>query len=530
MRAIPLGRLRQTARLGLTARGFLGTPIDLEQARSKVRQRVARRDDNFLAAVRTLVYGVAESPYRSLLDWAGCERGDLEAHVRTHGVDATLELLRDGGVYVTTDEFRGRTPIVRNGFELEASPADFDNPFLLGRGVGAATSGSSAAPRRVLMDWRGLAEDAADNLFLFEAHEMRELPLALWLSAPPGVAGIHALLVNAKRAHPPERWFTPVVPGLPGTSGVARIASAGLPLVARSVGMRFPRPEPVPVEEAGVIARWLAEQIALRGSAVVRTSASGAVRVAEAAARSGVGVEGGKALVGGEPLTPARRRALEAAGLTPVSFYGAAEIGLVGGGCARPANCDDIHIFTDRLGVTVLRQELARPGLSVESLLYTTLTLNAGVVLLNAEIGDHATLERRSCGCLLGELGLDVHVSDVRSHAKLTGEGMALLGGELEDAVSACVERAGGGPNDFQFWERSDDAGTRLVLAVDPDVPIDERAFVESVLEELERRALAGRLVAEAWRAAGTFELVRQRPQPNATLKLLPVARAEQAR
>jgi hypothetical protein len=141
-------------------------------------------------------------------------------------------------------------------------------------------------------------------------------------------------------------------------------------------------------------------------------------------------------------------------------------------------------------------------------------------VLLNAEIGDHAVFERRTCGCAFGELGLDLHVSTVRSHDKLTGGGMALLSGEFDDAVAACIERAGGGPNDYQFWERAEDGdATRLVLAVTPELEIDERRFVESVLEELRRRAPAGTLVAEIWRSGDTLELTRARPEPNSALK-----------
>lgn len=179
-----------------------------------------------------------------------------------------------------------------------------------------------------------------------------------------------------------------------------------------------------------------------------------------------------------------------------------------------------MHLYDDRLAGTVLKREMG-PGLpAVDSLLLTSLSVGRGQVLLNAEIGDHARFERRSCGCAFGALGLDLHLSTVRSHDKLTGGGMALLGGEFDDAIAACIERAGGGPNDYQFWERADNGGvTRLVLAVTPELEIDEGEFVESVLEELRRRAPAGTLVAEIWRSGETLELTRARPEPNAALK-----------
>ena len=63
---------------------------------------------------------------------------------------------------------------------------------------------------------------------------------------------------------------------------------------------------------------------------------------------------------------------------------------------------------------------------------------------------------------------------------------MALINGELDEAVALCVERAGGGPNDYQFGEVRDGSGaTRLQLAVAPEVEIHESEFVESVLREL---------------------------------------------
>lgn len=513
-------RATRLARLGLTLRGFLASRIDLETARAQLRQRMDDRESNFLRTVSRLVHDVPSSPYSELLRWAGCTPGDLEQTVRSQGVDRTLELLRDAGVYVTFAEFRGRAPIVRNGLELPARADAFDNPLVRGGAMAGSTSGSSSAPRPVLVSWSGLAEEAAENRVLLEIHGLSELRLALWLAPPPGVAGMNCVMVNARRGRPPERWFSPVGSDLPGTALGARFATRALPVAGRTVGLRIPRPETVGIGEEGVLARWMAAAIADDGSCVLRTSASGAVRVAEAALRERISVSGGVMLVAGEPLTPPRRRAIEAAGLRAVPHYGTAEAGLIAGGCGEPQACDDMHLYVDRLAAAVLRREMG-PGLpSVDSLLLTSLSPERGQVLLNAEIGDHAHFERRDCGCAFGELGLDLHVSSVRSHDKLTGGGMALLGGEFDDAVAACVERAGGGPNDYQFWERSDGEGaTRLVLAVTPELRIDERHFVESVLDELRRRAPAGTLVAEVWRSGETLELTRARPEPSAALK-----------
>ena len=54
-------------------------------------------------------------------------------------------------------------------------------------------------------------------------------------------------------------------------------------------------------------------------------------------------------------------------------------------------------------------------------MLFTSLSPHAGKVLLNADLGDAGVLERRTCSCALGQLGLDLLVRHVRSTAKLAG-------------------------------------------------------------------------------------------------------------
>ena len=86
----------------------------------QVRERLATRPDRFLHAVRRLVYDNSKSPYRRLLDWAGCEYGDLEQSVAVRGVDGALEQLRDAGVYLTLEEFKRMRPISRPGLCFRA--------------------------------------------------------------------------------------------------------------------------------------------------------------------------------------------------------------------------------------------------------------------------------------------------------------------------------------------------------------------------------------------------------------------------
>jgi len=514
----------QAARLGLSVRRFLATPIDRATAHAVIRRRLARREERFLDAVKHLVFDHPGSPYHKLLRWAGYDERALAKAVRTQGLDQALAQLRDAGVYVSLEEFRGRRPIVRKGLEIETSATAFAHPMPVRAGLTSQTSGTSGAPHPVRLDWADFEEQAASNYVLYETHGLLEYPLALWL-ATQGVGGLHALLQNAKRGHPPERWFAPVPSGLRGTSPLSKLAPHWLRVMGWSVGVSLPRPEPVSVQEASLIASWFTDS---RGEPqVLRTSASGGVRVAEAVRRRGGLAGEAVMLVAGEPLTPERRRAIEAAGFTAIPHYGAAEAGLIAGSCGSPIHCDDMHLFVDRLAVVPQAKPSVGPVANHEPpnvrLLFTTLSKHAGQVLLNADIGDEGRLEQRRCGCLLGELGMTLHASHVRSPSKLTGEGVALLTEELNEAVAACIERFRGGPNDYQFMEYAEGGGpTQLALAVKPELEMDEAAFLKAVYTELRAK---NPVIAEMWTRAETLRIVRVHPQPNDALKLPPLAR-----
>jgi hypothetical protein len=103
-----------------------GPTLTLKRARRIVRDRMARREENFLAMAERCIYGYARSPYVPLLRQAGCELGDLRRLVVSDGLEGALKSLREAGVYVTFEEFKGRKPIVRPGLTLAVTTRDFD--------------------------------------------------------------------------------------------------------------------------------------------------------------------------------------------------------------------------------------------------------------------------------------------------------------------------------------------------------------------------------------------------------------------
>jgi hypothetical protein len=94
-------------------REFFRDPVTPEKAGEEIRRAVETRGQRFLDLVRTQVYDREGSPYLKLFRMAGCDFADLQAQMRRHGLEKTLEKLTEEGVYLTQDEFKGKKEIVR---------------------------------------------------------------------------------------------------------------------------------------------------------------------------------------------------------------------------------------------------------------------------------------------------------------------------------------------------------------------------------------------------------------------------------
>ncbi len=504
-----LERIRQLALLAGGFRGFARTPVTYSQALADIRGRLANRERNFLDAAERLIYGIPCSPFRKLLLWAGCELADLRRTVETRGIDGTLAQLRDEGVYLTLAEFKSLVPICRRGLTFSTQPADFDNPFLIGGRIHGVTSGSRATSTRVMYDWDFIAEESSNELVLYTEHGVAEAPLALWFPVLPGLAGIHNLLMSLKHGATAERWFSHLPTNVPLES---RLALEFICWSGKAVGVAMPRPEFADFSGVGKVVEWMEGARKRRGCCVVRTYGSSAVRIAQAALHMGSDLRGSVIFAGGEPLTDFRRRYIESAGVKVFPRYVASETGLVAAACPRRSDVDDMHFYSDRLAV------IPRAG----SYLFSTLLLHTAKVLFNCEMGDCGELVTKSCGCVFGELGLNIHLSGVRGQAKVTLEGMSVLSSELDRAIGAAIEQVGGGPDSYQFREERDGASlNRLVIAVSPEVTgLDTGKFIGDILERLARGGPGADLAAKVWAQAGTFQVVREAPRVSAWQKM----------
>lgn len=151
-----LSDLKMYGRFAWGLRSFLRHTISLEEAKAIIKQRMAERETNFLRLMKRGIFGYPRSPYLPLLKLAHCELGDIENMVKSKGLENTLRSLREAGVYVTFEEFKGREPIVRDGQVFHVREHDFDNPYLSHYYKGE-TGGSTCPGTRVSIDLDHLA-------------------------------------------------------------------------------------------------------------------------------------------------------------------------------------------------------------------------------------------------------------------------------------------------------------------------------------------------------------------------------------
>lgn len=500
-------------------RRFARDPVSGPCGLTRIQERIARREERYLQFVEQRIYNYPKSPYRPLLRAAGCELGDLRALVARRGLEETLRTLAEAGVRVSIDEFKANTPLVRGNLRLALAERDFDNPYLAHH-LEVQSGGTRSAGTRVNVDLDFIRVLADDTAVAFDAHRLWDARQAVWLP----MAGTVLLAINiyAKLGRPPVKWFTQVDPRMVGTR--RRWGTHFIVRWGRWMGVGLPTPEYAGLGDASKVARWMAGEIREGRRPCLTTFASSAVRICQAAAREGLDLRGSAFITIGEPLTQAKRKAIESAGATVLVRYAVTEAGILGYGCANPTDSDDLHFLDDDLALIRYPRPVGPDRIPVEGLLITSLLPESPKVLLNVETGDYAEVTNRDCGCPLGRAGLTTHLVGVRSFEKLTGEGMTFVGTRLIRVLEEVLPaRFGGRPTDYQLVEFEDETGTtRLELRVDPAVgPVDDARVVETFFAYLDERP-GMRPMGEIWKQAGILEVRRVAPLSTRMGKLLP--------
>jgi hypothetical protein len=519
-----LDHLKLFARFPFALRRFLRHTPTLDEARRTVRERLERREQNLLDIVERCIYGWPRSPYLALLKRAGCELGDLRALVKQKGLEGALRDLREEGVYVTFEEFKGRAPIVRNGLTIPVDARDFDNPFAR-RDFETQTGGSTGSAINVGANVDHIADRQLNEMLALHAHGLLGAPTAVWnYTLPAGSPGRPLMLASI--GQPAEHWFTPT--GLRDSKHWVKynLATYYMIFCMRLYGVRVPLPEVVKMDQAVVVARWIHETLKTHKRCLLFAGVSRALRLCIAAREAGLDLTGAALRGGGEPVTPAKVEVMRQVGARYVPNYAMSETSYVAAACARPLDGSDTHLLKDAFVLFTYPHYLKAFDMSVPAFNLTTLLPTVPKLMFNVQVDDYGVVEERACGCELESHGYTTHIRDIHSYSKLVGEGVTLIGSEmmriLEEVLPA---RFGGTPLDYQLSEEEDEQGfTRVHLVVSPRVQIaDERQVIDAFLAAMRESSAQSDAARIVWQQTDTIRIKRREPIPTARGKLLPM-------
>lgn len=500
---------------------FLRHPLTLPEAKAILERRWRMREANLLNTVRG-VLAHESNPYRQLFDVAGCELGDVQRLIAAEGVEGALHTLYVAGIYLAVDELKGRSPAVRGSTCIEVNAALLRGPRVTGH-YRVHSSGSSGTATSLDIDLAAIRDGAVD--FYLDYHAHGGLGWEMGHCSVPGGSALNGLLMHAAFGGRIRRWFCPVAPSAPGLSPRYPWSARALRWGGWLAGVPMPIPEYVATDDPWLIVQWLDDTLRRGATPHLRLAPSMAVQICRMAQDRGIEVAGTQFMLGGEPITAARRDAIQQAGVHTSPMYSTVETGRMGGGCAAPEASDELHLYRDAYAFVQPGEDAGGVGqLPPRALLVTTLGLHARVPLINGSVGDQATLVERACGCPMEQYGWTTHLHSVRSFDKLTSGGMTFLDSHviraLEEALPA---RFGGGPTDYQLIEDETPIGApRVRLLVHPRLGfLDEAAVLESFLEAISAGPGAERVMGSMWRDAGFVQVERREPEATQFGKIL---------
>ena len=498
-------------------------------ARKLLRTRIVEREENFLRLAERGIFNHPASPYRPLLDAQHIGLGDLQSWVAKNGLEDSLRALQAEGVYFTVDEFKGKTPVQRNGATFFCNEAMFDNPFL-SFAYEVRSGATRSAGTRIRIDFDYLHQRSLYDAFLLNLHGCLTAPIANWFPVFPGAPGINSSLRFAHIGNPVQKWFSQVAEDQVHVNWEKRIGTRTIFAMHRLAGHPLAEPEYAGLQDAERVARWAAGVLDESSHCVIYTFATSAVRVCNAAAEKNLNLKGAKFLVTGEPLTPQKKREIEAAGAAAIPVYGISEAGVIAAGCDQPhSDSDHCHLYKDTTAVISHRLVVPNFDLSLDAYLFTSLLYESPKLLLNVGMGDGGNLRTGGCNCAFGELGFDTTLGNITSYEKLTGEGVTFVDTDfvriIERDLPACF---GGKSTDYQLVEEEDAGGiTRLQLLVSPRVgTVNEQEVIEKFMYLLRHSDASPESWAqsgvEMWRQSGILRMQRDDPVTTRTGKVYP--------
>jgi hypothetical protein len=486
-----------------------------------LRVQMEHREERFLDLARRIVFSNPQHPYHEMFRIAGCAWQDLANEVGRYGLEPALERLAAAGVYLTHDEFKGKTPLVRGGREIPCGPQALLNPLVRG-GMVSSSSGSRS---------RGTPTPKSTQSQIYREAEhrlrSREFGLAGRTSVQvrpilPSTSGFGNNLICARLGETPAKWFAQS--GRWRDEGHYRGATRFIVRFARWMGAPLPLPEFLPENDFSPVAHWIAQQRREGRPCAMHSYVSSAVRVAAAAREAGLDIAGTLFLVDGEALTDAKRMSIEAAGGEAYPRYVISEVGGIGNACRRMRTGNRVHVRRDAVAVIARLRRAPLTDMEVNSLMFTNLLPFAARFLINAEMDDAGILEPVDCDCEYARAGMTWQIRDLYSYGKLTGQGITLMGGDVVRILEiALPQRFGGSPGDYQLVEYDGSRQAQVELRISPRAGAGPPAEVRDFLLREIRGCYGGSLASRVWTHSGGLEAVVGEPFATRGGKVLPL-------
>ncbi|MGD9015033.1 MAG: hypothetical protein PVI33_03310 [Candidatus Omnitrophota bacterium] len=518
-----LNRVRKYSRFCTGMGRFLKQPLSLETSRQIISNQLKTREEQFLNIVRKAIFENNRSPYLRLLKLAGYNFEDIKNLVVSNGIERSLGILADKGVYITFDEFKGYAKVVRNGSSFDFKESDFDNPFLSSY-FDVHSGGTRSPGTRTMIDFDFLLQEAAQRAAVLDVYGLLQAPCILWFPILPGNAGVMNIFRQAKIGPAPIKWFSQVDKRTIRPSIQDQLGTAFMVYMGRFFGSNIPKPEYIDLKEADKIAEYLAAVINKFSQCSVWTYVNSAIRICIAANQRRINLKGVSFFISGEPITDIKLEEIASSGARAIPYFAFVEGGITAFGCANRHAPDDMHFLSNRMAVITRKKQLKDTHNAVDSLLFTSLLPESPKILLNTETGDEAVLSSRKCGCGLEKAGLSSHIQDIHSFEKFTCEGMTFMVSDFRRIAEEILPRKyGGSSTDYQIQEEYDPSGITFInIIVSPRVgQVNDTQLIKTVIQELGKAKSAARLMAQVWARADTIRIQHIEPIPTKRGKIL---------
>lgn len=496
-------------------------PLD-KSYRETLRSSIQNREPNFLEIVRG-VLSTPEHPYAQLFAAAGCSYADVEAAVKRDGLDAALQGLLREGVYLTLDEFRCNTPIVRGGKHIPATMADWDSAAAGGPFVNYSSGSSGGGSLRTQQSLKSASFGMSGGQLMKAEFRLDQRASVVILPILPTSMGLGMCVGTAGVGYPPERWFA--LRGSMRRNGPYRAATAAVVARLRLAGANIPYPTYLDQDDFSPVAEFLARRKKEGTQGGMIGMVSSITRASAAALDRGLDIGGTFAIVTGESLTDAKRKVIESAGVEVFPLYATSEFGSIGIPCRQMNRGNCAHVT--KASIALIARRLEDDGYSdepVDSLHISSLVSFAPRILINVEVGDTGIIEPATCDCEYSRLGYDLQVRNIAAISKIRGQGYTLRAPLIVRLVEeGLAERFGGRVGDYQLLEMEGKAQTEMVLRIHPRAGVKfPQKVLDYFLSEC-RRTYGGSMTVLQWTESKGVRVEVKEPVLAASGKFRPI-------